>query len=96
MTGMTQRLFIDGPLKGRWMDWNDVHTVRTVRGTYYSLLWAMVPGWRVPLRFYTSTMHPGSAFPDGMELPGHVAGHRFECRPVGSGPRHAEQADVDT
>lgn len=81
---MTQRLFIDGPLKGRWMDWNDLHTVRDVDGQLYSLLWAIVPGWRVPLRFYTSTMFPGSAFPDGMELPGYVAGGRLESEPVGA------------
>lgn len=79
---MTQRLFIDGPFAGQWMDFRDLHTVRHPDGTLYDLLWAKVPGWRVGLRFYTCTMRPGSTFPDGMVLPGYVAGERFESERV--------------
>lgn len=79
---MTQRLFIDGPWAGRWMDFDDYHTVRHLSGTLYSLFWAKVPGWRIGLRFYTSSLQPGSKFPPGMVLPGHVAGEYLEREPI--------------
>jgi hypothetical protein len=80
---MGATLFIDGPFAGRWMDFDDLDAVRHPDGTIYERLRAVVPGWRIGLRFYTCRMSPGQPFPAGMELPGYIAGQRFEREPLG-------------
>lgn len=80
---MTQRLFIDGPFAGRWMDFRDLRTVRHPNGTLYALRWAKVPGWRICLRLYTcDSPDSGGWFPPGAVLPGYIHGQPFDSEPI--------------
>jgi hypothetical protein len=64
------------------MDFGDLWTVRHPDGTLYDLRKAIVPGWRIGLRFYTCGRDLGGPFPEGAVLPGYIQGQRFEREPI--------------